>query len=403
MPGTAERSLLSRALRRRLPAPPRLAISSSLSSTPRPPVPTPCAAMIAGGPATRDSPVFTSRPEGWRSSPGFAAGGDADGAAAVMSSLPSAFPWREAPRTGGVRGLVDRAMHAVMQRQHRRFVRAASSGLGDNDDEGFLRAAEMAFVQVAAGAFQMPAHQVMAPLMEEGDDDDGRQESTEAGGTGQGRREGMPVWDIPEGAAVDPRDVMHKDLADFYLQAVVATKMSRCTPFYRLHGFGECRVSNINVLWGAQRGDVPEEGDKTTVEFFGSKYVWESTLEDIKALSRFLVLKDGASLDQRRMSSIRKTTVQVDVDMACSETFFVCDERTREVGLFWACRLGACRHAPTPGTLCCRLTLALFFRLAKVWNSKEKEVTNTKGIPSEAYTVPEGFCQFLSVRVPYNN
>ncbi|CAN0188296.1 unnamed protein product, partial [Scytosiphon promiscuus] len=33
---------------------------------------------------------------------------------------------------------------------------------------------------------------------------------------------------------------------------------------------------------------------------------------------------------------------------------------------------------------------------------KEKGVNNTKGIPSEAYTVPEGFCQFLSVRVPYN-
>lgn len=42
---------------------------------------------------------------------------------------------------------------------------------------------------------------------------------------------------------------MHKDLADFYMQAVVATKLSRCTPFYRLHGFGECKVSNVNVLW----------------------------------------------------------------------------------------------------------------------------------------------------------
>lgn len=59
----------------------------------------------------------------------------------------------------------------------------------------------------------------------------------------------MPAWDIPEGTVVDPRDVMHKDLAEFYLQAAVATKVSRCTPFYRLHGFGKCKVSNINVLW----------------------------------------------------------------------------------------------------------------------------------------------------------
>lgn len=58
-----------------------------------------------------------------------------------------------------------------------------------------------------------------------------------------------PLWEVPEGVIVDPRDVMHKDLADFYMQAVVATKLSRCTPFYRLHGFGECKVSNVNVLW----------------------------------------------------------------------------------------------------------------------------------------------------------
>lgn len=61
--------------------------------------------------------------------------------------------------------------------------------------------------------------------------------------------ERTPLWDVPEGVVVDPRDVMHKDLADFYMQAAVATKLSRCTPFYRLHGFGECKVSNINVLW----------------------------------------------------------------------------------------------------------------------------------------------------------
>lgn len=59
----------------------------------------------------------------------------------------------------------------------------------------------------------------------------------------------MPAWDIPEGAKVDPRDVMHTNLAEFYLQAAVATKTSRCTPFYRLHGFGKCKISNINMHW----------------------------------------------------------------------------------------------------------------------------------------------------------
>ena len=57
------------------------------------------------------------------------------------------------------------------------------------------------------------------------------------------------MWDIPDGGVVDPRDVMHEDLAEFYLEAVVASKMSRCTPFYRLHGFGNCKISNVNVLY----------------------------------------------------------------------------------------------------------------------------------------------------------
>lgn len=48
------------------------------------------------------------------------------------------------------------------------------------------RAAEMAFVQVAAGAFQMPAHHVIAPLVEE-EEEGGRAESSTTGGGGGGR------------------------------------------------------------------------------------------------------------------------------------------------------------------------------------------------------------------------
>lgn len=67
--------------------------------------------------------------------------------------------------------------------------------------------------------------------------------------------DGLPVWDIPEGALVDPRDVMHKDLAEFYLQAAVAAKVSRSTAFYRLHGFRSCEISNVNVLWVSETGE----------------------------------------------------------------------------------------------------------------------------------------------------
>lgn len=80
---------------------------------------------------------------------------------------------------------------------------------------------------------------------------------------------------------------------------------------------------------GAQRGDLPTEGE--TIEIWGSKYVWESVLKDLEALSRHLWLKDSTMLDKHNLSSIRKTTIQVDVDISCSETFFVSDDRTEEV------------------------------------------------------------------------
>eukprot|EP00903_Cladosiphon_okamuranus_P007739 g7498.t1 len=285
---------------------------------PRRCLPPPSGAAWGSTKATRNS-TGTRR---WSSS-GFAAGDDAG--AAEMPGLPSAFPWREAPDGTNIRGLVERAMYSTLQRQHRRFLRVASR-LDDSDDETFLRAAEMAFVQVAAGAFQMPAHHVIAPLTGK---ESGQAESSTTGGPRDRTRERTLLWDVPEGVLVDPRDVMHKDLADFYMQAVVATKLSRRTPFYRLHGFGECKVSNVNVLWGAQRGDLPEEGE--TIEIWGSKYVLDSIAEDIQALWRYLLFNDSSKLDSHRLSSIRKTTLQVDVDIDCTETFFVSDDRTEEV------------------------------------------------------------------------
>lgn len=80
---------------------------------------------------------------------------------------------------------------------------------------------------------------------------------------------------------------------------------------------------------GAQRGDLPEGGE--TIEMFGSKYVWDSFLKDFQAVWRHLLLNDSSNLDSHRLSSIRKTTLQVDVDIDCIETFLVSDDRTEEV------------------------------------------------------------------------
>lgn len=66
--------------------------------------------------------------------------------------------------------------------------------------------------------------------------------------------EGTPLSDVPEGDVVDPRDVMQKDLADFYLQAAAATKISRCTPCYRLHRLCGSKISNVNIFYVSCRG-----------------------------------------------------------------------------------------------------------------------------------------------------
>lgn len=58
-----------------------------------------------------------------------------------------------------------------------------------------------------------------------------------------------PASDKAEGMVVDPQDVMQKDLADFFLQAAAATKVSRLTPFYHLHKILGSRISNINLLY----------------------------------------------------------------------------------------------------------------------------------------------------------
>lgn len=44
---------------------------------------------------------------------------------------------------------------------------------------------------------------------------------------------------------LDPRDVMHEDLADFYITAQATTNIARCTATYNLHEIMGSRISNI--------------------------------------------------------------------------------------------------------------------------------------------------------------
>lgn len=119
---------------RRRPRPPFASAWGTNKATSIFPAAAPAAPAPAPAAATTTRKITSTRRR-WSSS-GFAAG-DHAGAAAEMPSLPSAFPWREAPDKMNVRGLVERAMHSYLQHQHRRFLRAASR-LNDADDETFL-------------------------------------------------------------------------------------------------------------------------------------------------------------------------------------------------------------------------------------------------------------------------
>lgn len=61
--------------------------------------------------------------------------------------------------------------------------------------------------------------------------------------------------EVPEDEdIVDPRDVMHEDLAEFYINAAATTNIARRTAVYRLHEVMDSRISNIKFnIWVSER------------------------------------------------------------------------------------------------------------------------------------------------------
>lgn len=68
------------------------------------------------------------------------------------------------------------------------------------------------------------------------------------------------------------------------------------------------------------------------MEFMGTAVATESVFKDLEAVIRARYFRDRDMLNKGSLSSLRKSTVQVDVDVLCSETFFVVDDRTEQVG-----------------------------------------------------------------------
>lgn len=67
------------------------------------------------------------------------------------------------------------------------------------------------------------------------------------------------------------------------------------------------------------------------MEFMGTAVATESVLKDLETVIRARYFRDRNMLNEGTLSSLRKSTVQVDVDVRCRETFFVVDDRTEEV------------------------------------------------------------------------
>ncbi|CAM9400636.1 unnamed protein product [Choristocarpus tenellus] len=119
----------------------------------------------------------------------------------IGRSAPVAFPWRSTPSTLNLQN-IPLSPEILME-----FYK----------DEDFLIGAEMAFQQVAAGVFQFRGSEVRSFVEGDGDGGEDKVETEE------------------KEEIVDPRDVMEKDLADFYIDAQAVSNCCSQQAVYKLH------------------------------------------------------------------------------------------------------------------------------------------------------------------------
>ncbi|CAN0225434.1 unnamed protein product [Discosporangium mesarthrocarpum] len=156
---------------------------------------------------------------------------------------------------------------------------------------------------VTAAVFKLSTAEVVAPL-ESGSGEEGKE------GWDKHAAAGDPP--SPEDAmVVDPKDVMEKELADFFLHAQAAVTCCSQQAVYRLHGVGRTNTAVVHMVSVDTKHKILS-GPTSSYNF----------TEWMKFLSEILELARNTDLD---------FLLEAQVDVPCLETFYVKDIKTDQV------------------------------------------------------------------------
>ncbi|CAB1115277.1 unnamed protein product [Ectocarpus sp. CCAP 1310/34] len=258
----------------------------------------PASSLLSQAPATMQGRTFS----GSASGPGEAA------AAVDMAKQGGDFPWRGAPNLipepAGSGSFLDGIMESI-------FEDFCLKGVD------FTAGAEAAFVTTAAALFKMRTLQVRAPKPSV--------ETAAAGvdGASKGDAEEDPASDAAEKdeAEAEKSAETSEEEAERVLAAVdkglIALSSDKGgVPYYRLHRVVAKAIRRKKFILGVQRGD--DLSGRFTVTMSPSL---EFVLQENNAFAQIRnVLAGNATV-----------TFQVDVDLACDETFYVKDKGTGEI------------------------------------------------------------------------
>ncbi|CAN0006743.1 unnamed protein product [Discosporangium mesarthrocarpum] len=238
---------------------------------------------------------------------------------------PAAFPWRGYSIEVRYLDLPRKVFHLMEKRMW--------------GSEKFEAVAVRALHMVTAAIFQLSTAEVVAPLERGSGEGEGKE------GWDQHAAAGDPL--SPEKAmVVDPKDVMEKELADFFLHAQVAVKCCSQQAVYRLHSVGRTNTAVVHLVSVDTKHKILSR-PTSAYNFTG----W------MKFLSEILELARNSDLD---------FTLEAQVDVPCIETFYVKDIKTDRVVQ------GACAPSERVHRLTLECTLGI-----------EHLVTETKEVGSE--------------------
>eukprot|EP00903_Cladosiphon_okamuranus_P019966 g18348.t1 len=214
------------------------------------------------------------------------------------------FPWRNAPEQvvapAGSGSFLDALLETIFQEFRLKGV-------------DFMAGAEAAFVTTAAAFFKMRPSEVRAPKPEVEAATGAEGESTASKGDAQ---EGGAAPEEQNKSTETEEEEAERVLAAIDAGLVAFSSYKGGVPYYRLHRVVAKAITRKKFILGVQRGD--DLSGRFTVSVSPSL---DFVLEEKKAFAQI----------KNALAGNTTLTFQVDVDLACDETFYVTDKDTGEV------------------------------------------------------------------------